>query len=238
VRDVVVLAAFAGAVVASTARLAVADEKGTAKVSFLEGKASRTPPGGAAAALAVGGTVVEGDTVATEAATRLELKMGDGSVVRVGPQSKLELRAAYFGAKGEKKFSAKLTFGRLWSKVTGLVGGDSKFEVETDNAVAGVRGTTFRVDAKTDRSVVVSVYAGSVAMASPAVPQQQHAATGRHQVGGPKQISKDQWEVLVGRMMRLAVGPDGKPGAAEAFTEEADAGDEWAAWNKTMDAKE
>jgi len=234
--DLVVLAAFAGATGATVGRIASAQDKGTALVSYLDGRASAGPAGGAKRALAQGATVVEGETVSTEAGTKVELKMKDGSIVRVGPNSRLELRAAYFGSAGEKKFSAKLTFGRLWSRVTGLVGGSSKFEVETDNAVAGVRGTTFRIDAKTDKSVLVSVYAGSVATAAPAVPQAEHKGT-RKQVKGPAQISQEKWEVLVGAMMRLAIGPDGKPGTPEAFTDASDAGDDWTAWNKAMDAK-
>src|SRR6185312_3472562 len=105
--------------------------------------------------LAIGSDVYENDTVETAAGAKLELKMKDGSVVRVGPSSKLQLKSAYFGPAGQKSFSAKLLFGRVWSKVSGLAGGDSKFDVETDNAVAGVRGTTFRVDARADKSVLV-----------------------------------------------------------------------------------
>jgi ferric-dicitrate binding protein FerR (iron transport regulator) len=217
-----------------------AAERNSATVSILDGSATNSSGGTAApAALAVGATVFENDIVETAASSRMELKLKDGSVIRVGPASKLALKSAYFGEGGEKKFSAKLFFGRVWSKVSGLVGSDSKFEVETDNAVAGVRGTTFRVDAKTDKSVLVRVYAGSVAMAAPGAVRPEHATKkGHHQIAPPyHQVSKGEWEKLVGKMMELRVSADGTPGEPTAFTAEADQGDDWAAWNEALDSK-
>ncbi|MEZ4271329.1 MAG: FecR domain-containing protein [Myxococcota bacterium] len=45
----------------------------------------------------------------------------------------------------EKVVKARLFVGRLWAKVTSLFSSDSRFEIQTDNAVAGVRGTAFRL---------------------------------------------------------------------------------------------
>lgn len=234
--------ALAAVLVTTLAMLLVpvvqASTRNAADVSFLDGKATLTSGGeGKPAPLALGAKVFEGDVVETKADAKAELKMKDGSVIRIGPSSKLELKAAYFGEKGEKTFSARLFFGRVWTKVTGLVGGESKFEVETDNAVAGVRGTTFRVDAATDRSVLVRVYAGSVAMApgAPLAAAKKPKPGERVQVAGPKQISKKEWEILVGKMMQLAVNADGTPGTPTAFTEADEEGDAWAAWNRMMD---
>ena len=95
-------------------------EENTAKVSFLDGKATVTS-GGKTSPLAKGGTVKEYDVVETDPAAKVELELKDGSVLRVGPASKLELKAAHFGAQGEKTFSAKLFFGRVWSKVSGAM---------------------------------------------------------------------------------------------------------------------
>jgi hypothetical protein len=238
VREAALLAAFVAVMVALLAPVVRADERNSAKVSFLEGKATNATGGsGAKAPLAVGAAVFENDLVETEAGAKVELKTADGSVIRIGPASKMQLKSAYFGAKGEKKFSAKLFFGQVWSKVSGLVGSDSKFEVETDNAVAGVRGTTFRVDAKSDKSLVMKVYAGSVAMASATLAQKAHTPGKRTQIKGPSQISAADWEKLVGKMMQLSVNADGTSGDPVAFTAKADEGDEWAAWNTAMDEK-
>jgi hypothetical protein len=216
----------------------MAEGRNSATVSFLEGGATNSTGGtGSPEKLSQSSTVFENDIVQTTDGSKLELKLKDGSVIRVGPASKLQLKSAYFGSDGDKKFSAKLFFGRVWSKVAGLAGSNSTFDVETDNAVAGVRGTTFRVDAAHDKSVLVRVYAGAVAMLGPAaaVATQHKAPTARHQTNGPKQISKDDWEKLVGKMMQMRVEADGTPGDPQAFAMADDSGDDWAAWNEKMD---
>lgn len=242
VKNVALGLVFAAGLVMAIGPAARADEKNSATVSFLDGKAKVVPGGnGAGKDLKKDAKVFEGDVVETAKLTKLELKLGDGSVVRLGPESKLQLNAAHFGEKGDKSFSAKLFFGRVWSKVTGLVDGESKFEVETDNAVAGVRGTTFRVNAERDKSVLVRVYAGAVAMAPGAAVRTKKAEDKkpgeRRQVAGPRQVTKKEWEILVGKMMQMSVAADGTPGKAEEFTAEADAKDEWAEWNKMRDGE-
>ena len=81
-----------------------------------------------------------------------------------------------------------------WSGTSGPTsprrsGGEARFEVKTENAVAGVRGTTFRVDAASDKLVVVRVYSGTVAVAGGgAAPPGARGAGGRgaQQVPGPR----------------------------------------------------
>jgi hypothetical protein len=236
------IAIGAGPALLLLAPRAQAQDRNSAQVSFLEGSATDTASGSSdKKALAVGSSVFENDTVETGAGTKIELKMKEGSVVRLGPSSSLLLKKAYFGSNGEKSFSAKLLFGRVWSKVSGLVGGDSKFEVETDNAVAGVRGTTFRVDARKDKSVLVRVYAGAVAMNGAGLTQKEHSTTGRHQISGPKQVDKHQWEEMVGAMMQMKVSADGTPSKPEPFASAAEANNpqdaDWAAWNAALDTK-
>ena len=235
------LLAFVTALALLLAPVVRASARRSAKVTYVAGAATSQAGGrGAKTTLKQGSRVFEHDLVETAAGARVELETADGSVVRVGPQSRLLLQSAYFGASGVKRFSAKLFFGRVWTKVSGLVGGDSKFEVQTDNAVAGVRGTTFRVDARRDHSVILRVYAGSVAMASTGVVQKHLPTTGgrRTQIQGPSRISAREWEKLVGNMMQLAVNADGTAGDPTPFTAKDDAGDDWAAWNLMMDARE
>ncbi len=87
-------------------------------------------------------------------------------MVRLGPLSRARLETAAFGkSPDDRKVSARLLVGNVWANVARAVGGEARFEVKTENAVAGVRGTTFRVDAAHDKSVVVRVYSGTVAVA-------------------------------------------------------------------------
>src|SRR5205814_4703397 len=144
-----------------------------------------------------------GDIITTSDDTRLELKFSDNSVLRMGPKAKMQLTEAHFGGgPAKRKMTAKLFFGNLWAKVTSVIQGEQKFQVETENAVAGVRGTTFRVDAHTDKSVLVRVYAGTVAVAKN-VPAYATGKPGeqRREVPGPEEASREQCGRLVGRQM-------------------------------------
>jgi len=211
----------------------------TAQVSALEGKAQRSRAKAKPAALSVGNAVNQGDTIETLDDSRLELKFSDASVLRLGSKAKLQLTEAHFaGGPAKRKMTAKLFFGNLWAKVTSVIQGEQKFAVETENAVAGVRGTTFRVDAHTDKSVLVRVYAGTVAVAKN-VPAYATGKPGeqRREVPGPEEVSREQWEKLVGRQMQIVIAADGTPGDPEAFSEDVDKDDAWAKWNQDRDAQ-
>ena len=114
-----------------------------------------------AAPLAEGDPLHEGDTIQTGPGARLEISMTAGSVLRLGESSKMTLGSAVPG----KAFSTRLFLGNLWAKVHKLVGGET-FHVETENAVAGVRGTEFRVEVAQGQDDLVRVYEGAVEVKS------------------------------------------------------------------------
>jgi hypothetical protein len=207
-------------------------------VTFLAGEATRTA-GGRTEKLAVGSPVYQGDAVETARRTRVELKLADSSVLRLAPLSRVELDAAAFG-KGpdDRAVSARLRVGNVWAHVTKAIGGEARFEVKTENAVAGVRGTTFRVDASKDKSVVVRVYSGTVAVAAGRIPRPEHAGPDarpeRRQVAGPQEVTREQWERLVTAMMQVKVAADGTPAEPASF--QLAAADEWETWNRARDA--
>jgi hypothetical protein len=212
------------------------------KVSFLEGKATRQAGGaGAKVALAIGAEIEEKDLIATEAKSRLELTLADQSILRVGPTSQALIDAAQFQGD-ERRFSAKLVLGNVWAKVTSALGSDQKFEVTTDRAVAGVRGTTFRVDSRKDKAVVVKVFAGAVAVAGASIPRPEAATNSggkkaRTPVAGPHQVTKQEWEKLVGAQMKITVAADGTPGEPEKFAQADECKDGWTRWNRERDGE-
>jgi hypothetical protein len=233
-------AALAGATLLLAAVATAAPSAPSAgSVTFLAGEATRSA-GGKSEKLAVGKAVFQGDVLETQKRTRLEVKLADGSVVRLGPTSKMEVQAAAFGKTVEdRNVSAKLLVGKVWANVAKAVGGEQRFEVKTENAVAGVRGTTFRVDAATDKSVVVKVYGGTVAVASGPIPRPEHKGTDgkpeRKQVAGPQQVSREQWEKIVTNMMEVRVSSDGVPSEPEKFALATPGEDEWEEWNRSRD---
>jgi hypothetical protein len=237
-------AAVAVLLAAVAARAAPGAPAGT--VTFLAGEATRAA-GGKSEKLEVGKPVFQGDLLETQKRTRLEVKLADQSVLRLGPSSKAEVAAASFGKTVEERnVSAKLVVGKVWANVAKAVGGEQKFEVKTENAVAGVRGTTFRVDAANDRSVVVKVYSGTVAVASGAIPRPEHqgaegevapagAKPKRQQIAGPQQVTREQWEKIVTNMMEVRVSSDGVPTEPEKFAIAQPGQDEWEEWNRSRD---
>jgi hypothetical protein len=124
------------------------------QVTFLEGPAAVA---GSNQPLAVGSELHEGDTVQTGEGGRIEIALSSGSIIRLGEGTRLTLQAA----QPQKTFSARLFAGNLWTKVHKLISGES-FEVETENGVAGVRGTEFRVEAAQGQPDLVRVYEGVV----------------------------------------------------------------------------
>lgn len=234
-----VLAALTGAaLLAAAARAAAPPPAGS--VTFVAGEATRSAAG-KTEKLAVGSLVFAGDVLETQRRTRLEVKLADQSVLRLGPVSRAVVEQAVFGKSvEERKVSAKLAVGKIWANVAKTVGGEARFEVQTENAVAGVRGTTFRVDAAKDKSVVVKVYSGTVAVAGGRIPRPEHGAPEgkgeRRQVAGPQEVSREQWEKIVTEMMQVRVSAAGVPAEPEAFALAKTGGDEWEEWNRSRDA--
>jgi hypothetical protein len=243
-RPVLTAAACAAFLGAAAALAAAPVPAGT--VTFVAGDATRAAAG-KTEKLSVGSAVFQGDVLDTQKRTRLEVKLVDQSVLRLGPSSRVAVQNAAFGKSvEERKVSAKLLVGKVWANVARAVGGEQRFEVQTENAVAGVRGTTFRVDAANDRSVVVKVYSGTVAVASGPIPRPEHQGAGktevtggkpaRRQVAGPQEVSREQWERIVTSMMEVRVSSEGVPTDPQTFALASAGQDEWEEWNRTRDA--
>ena len=221
-----------------------------AKASFVKGTVEIAPSAdGPFQSLRKKKPVKVGYFVRTGADSRVELSFSDGSVLRLGPESLLEMQAGQFNTKTkEVGVEATLVAGKVWAKVSKLVGSDAKFKVKTQNAVAGVRGTIFRVNTDRDKATVVKVYQGAVAVSNnPFFAEKGDSATagsglGRgsdvKQIAPPfQQVSKKEWEQVVGRMMEVRVGADGKMADASRFDADKDKVEdpEWVNWNLACD---
>jgi hypothetical protein len=200
------------------------DAASVGKISALEGALTRFP-GQASSddldkATAQGGSALKaGDDVLLGDVLKLasgfaKLTLNDASVIMLGGDTEkdhktgalLAITEGDFKDQVRSSFSAKLVWGKVWSHVTkALSGTGAKFEVTTPRAVAGVRGTIFRVDAvqfvsatRVKEKTIVRVTEGKVGVDA----QVKRSATAavakptgpRHQVDGPQEISKDDWE--------------------------------------------
>lgn len=248
-------AAFVGAAFLLPASMATAGgPAGKPKATFVKGDVDASTDGGTTwAHVKRGSEVTPGDKsiVKTGDNSRAELTFPDGSVVRVGPGSQLKVEGAGFDGKTkEVKVEATLVAGSAWAKVAKLVDDKSKFQVKTANAVAGVRGTVFRVNVDRDEATVVKVYNGAVAVAAPLIATDAASSnpdgsgidkSGRKPIPPPfSPVSVKEFEQIIGKMMqvRIAKGQSIESAKPEAFTADDDSKGEpeWVRWNSDMDA--
>ncbi len=192
----------------------------------------------------------KGDTVGKEQEiqvaekSRIELRFPDGSVMRLSEKTRLKMNDVTFNTQTEgKSLKVGLTAGKIWMKVKRLVTSDSSVEVRTSNAVAGVRGTVYRVNVAEDQSAMVKVYDGSVSVASPPRDASKPAdkSLAPHEVSGPHavpppyhEVSMEEWTAIVKAMQQITISPQGVPSKPEDFDPKADA-DEWVRWNQARD---
>src|SRR5262249_10121597 len=169
--------------------------------------------------------VEQGDVVETGDDSRIELKLRDSSLVRLGEHARLALTEARFergAVSGRRQISVRLHEGKLWAKAVPAEGGDRSFQIATENAVASARGAAvFRLDAHRDRSILLRVYSGTVAIR-----------------GEPGSGAREGWEKLIQKEMQILVSPEGTPGVPAPFTGADEQGDDWAAWNRKRDGRE
>jgi hypothetical protein len=236
------LAACAVAALASLVWLdseAHADATKLGTITYIEGEALRAKEGAGWTSLRERSRVFQGDRLKTKKDSRLEATLADGSKLRLGANSELNLAHLSVGKKrkARKKVTAKLIIGRVWASVTSLFGSGSSFEVTTDNAVAGVRGTRFAAARSEDGTTTVKVYSGKVLVSNrPIYAVEGHTKGKRVEVPGPREVSKKQWEELVASAMQVVrVAADGEMTPPQSF-EMASAGDDsWEAWNVERD---
>jgi hypothetical protein len=215
------------------------------KVARLDGEATRTPKGGSPEALKEGASIELGDTLTVKGGA-MKFELTDGSVIMLSKDTVLEITEAEFEGQERKGFSGLLKGGSLWTKVKKALGG-GKFEVSTERAVAGVRGTIFRIDAdalvkaakgkaKGRKASIVRVVEGSVAVNPTAaiartMKSPPPARKGpRVEVAGPQEVTVDAWEKIFTTLaanQQIAVGEDLWDQAEIDAASKADAFSKW-----------
>jgi hypothetical protein len=95
-----------------------------------------------------GSSVFEGDVIKTQADSRVKILFQDDSIIVVGPESQLQINQnVYSSAEGKRESNFKLLLGKIRVMVNKhLAASGTKFEVQTNTAVTGVRGTHFIIE--------------------------------------------------------------------------------------------
>jgi len=191
-----------------------------------------------------GDTIKRDEEVSVAAQSRLEMLFPDGTVMRLAEKSRLKMSQLSFNKKTESKnVKVDLSVGKLWAKVKKLATPDSSVEVQTSNAVAGVRGTVYRVNVEEDKSALVRVYDGTVYVTNPPrdALKTEGTATAPYQVEGPHEVpppyhevSREEWTAIVTAMQQITISPHGVPSKPQDFDPKADQ-DDWVNWNQERD---
>ncbi|NLG84824.1 MAG: FecR domain-containing protein [Firmicutes bacterium] len=135
-------------------------EEPVGRVEWVKGRLNLTRAGRQHLARA-GESLYEGDRLVTGRLSRALLVLG-GHRLEMGPASTLLLVAV----RPPTRYRFFLWLGRLRLAVTELLGLDLR--VETPAAIAGVRGTVFRVAVAADGTTVIGVEEGTVVVTTPA----------------------------------------------------------------------
>jgi hypothetical protein len=188
--------------------------------------------------------IMKGQEVKVGERSRIELKYPDGTVMRFAERSVIKMDDITYDSKTQnKKVRVDLGGGKLWANVKKLATADSRVEVKTVNAVAGVRGTVYRVNVDEDNSAMVKVYDGSVNVTG--VPKEAAKTSGQFTppvpVDGPREVpppyhevSMEEWTVIVKAMQQISISPQGVASKPQDFTPQQDM-DDWVKWNQERD---
>ncbi|WP_223646025.1 FecR domain-containing protein [Corallococcus sp. EGB] len=110
-----------------------------------------------------GESLYAGELVATDDTGRAELALADGSSLFLSPRSAVRLGTLELTAERQRRVLLELVKGTVETQAA-PGGAGSTFEVRTRGAVAGVRGTRFRVSQQEDGTSRVETLEGKVAL--------------------------------------------------------------------------
>lgn len=96
---------------------------------------------------------------------------GKKAVLTVSENTVIRITAAMFDGEDIRQVKLQVPKGKIWSVVEKLPAADKKFEIETPNTIAGIRGTIFAVEyIPANKSTEVGVVAGEVGVGSRLAP--------------------------------------------------------------------
>lgn len=95
--------------------------------------------------VAVGKTLAKGDTVKTDSDSFLQITLGDGALLKLGPRSVLYVDVAFCPDASKQSVRLKLVRGTLWAKGHASM---PKFEVSNSHLLATVGTSTLAMSAR------------------------------------------------------------------------------------------
>ena len=184
--------------------------------------------------LSLGTPLQAGAEVKTLLETRLVLQLGDGSEVRIAPNSLLRINTQTNPL--ESHYDFELSVGRAWAKLRKNVTRAGHLILRTTQATIDIQGTAYEV--MTDATMTdVHVFSGKVAISgvepSLAQPQEAGEIAGPTEIAPPQEVSLAEWHVIVGAFQRFSVSAKQRS-APTAFTLQ-EVNNPWVSWNLERD---
>jgi len=217
--------------------------KGEVLVAHIEGSAQVLSDGrDGQRALKVNDLLKKGDEVSTGPKSKLELVLPDKSQLRFADNSRFKLVQMDAAEELARDVKVHVTIGKAWANVSKSMAGKSNFELTCENAVAGVRGTVYRMNVNDDKSALIKVYDGAVNVAGGGQAQESsklvgppQKIAGPHPVAGPRKVTMEEWTFIIKSMQQIVIRGDGTAEKPRDFNEQEDR-DSWVDWNKKRDS--
>lgn len=186
-------------------------QKRKAVISFLKGNAKVTTVSKDIKKASLSMVIYEGDIIDTSDNTKVEIKLDDGSIVRISSNTSMVL-SNFREDESKRETSIRVILGRIWLNVIKIFGKESKFKIETPVVIAAVKGTVYRADIEKDGKTNINVYDGVVSV---------------RKTEESEEVELNKLEGIIALSDKLL---EKKP-----FDEKDDEKDEWIRWNKSRD---
>ncbi len=188
--------------------------------------------------------VVSGERVRTLIDSRAELEMAQLDIIRMAPKTTIDILKLYEETKDQvREAKIVLQSGDLWANITKK---DEKmvFSINTPVAAAAITGTTLRLNVSQDSTSEVRVYSGEVLLSRAKEEKTQRIKTlhpieidGPKVIEGPKEVTLEQWTLIVKSMQKVKIDKEGKIIQSGSFsTKDQDEQTEWIQWNQSRDS--
>ena len=189
--------------------------------------------------------VLAGDKVRTYQESRAELDLADLDVIRLAPETTVDIFKLYQETKEQKvQTEIKLEKGEIWASVH-KVKMNTEFDISAPITAAAITGTVLRMKVKPDTTTQLKVYHGEVRITNAPLRKdlkpktlKPHEIQAPHEVPGPHKVSVEEWLYIVKSMEQITVDKHGKVISLSSFSpKDRDEKTSWVKWNKKRDKK-
>jgi len=175
-----------------------------AEVIYVSGDVTATR-GSQTVTVGIGDALSEGQTLQTGPRSECELRLGNGTAIRIEEQTEVFLDRVVLDP-GRSAVGIRLVLGTVLCKVR-MLSVEERFRVRTPTAVVGVRGTEFGVTVSTGGDTLLAVRQGAVAILPAPIDLDRLAAdlktddpevsAALAELGASERIVRDAQEIVV-----------------------------------------